>query len=102
MSIVVMGELHIGAEAIEVLREALQRMQTASQAEAGCEVYAFSVDVVDPGLLRISERWQDEAALAAHFAAPHMAEFREALGAHPPSRMDVGFFEAQPVEPPPR
>lgn len=102
MSIVVTGELHIGAEGIAALREALQRMQRASQAEAGCEVYAFSVDIADPGLLRITERWQNMAALAAHFAEPHMAEFREALSAHPPSHMEVGFYEAEPVEPPAR
>ena len=29
--------------------------------------------------MRISERWVDEAALAAHFASPHMAVFQAAL-----------------------
>ncbi len=36
--------------------------------------------MLDPCVLHIVEKWQDEAALAAHFATPHMAAFGAAIG----------------------
>jgi quinol monooxygenase YgiN len=35
--------------------------------------------VLDPGLLRIVERWQDWSSLEAHDTAPHVAAWRAAL-----------------------
>jgi quinol monooxygenase YgiN len=54
-------------------------MVAASNAEEGCIAYAFTQDVLDPTVLHIVEKWQDEAALLAHFATPHMAAFQAAL-----------------------
>jgi quinol monooxygenase YgiN len=67
----------------EAARAALERAVTASRAEAGCIEYAYAEDVLEPGLYRVNEAWTDRAALAAHFAAPHMERWRrerEALG----------------------
>ena len=35
--------------------------------------------LLDPDTLIITERWRDNAAIAAHFASPHMAAFNAAL-----------------------
>ena len=54
-------------------------LQTATRAEEGCLLYAFSADLEEPGTLRIVEKWTSEEALLAHFAQPHMKAFRDAL-----------------------
>ena len=47
----------------------------ATRNEAGCQSCVFSIDVEDPNVLRLTEVWQDEAALEAHAHAPHVAAF---------------------------
>ncbi len=77
-------------------RPAMQAMIEASRAEAGCIAYAYSVDLLDPTLVRVHERWESRAALAAHAAAPHLAEWR----AHWPrlgiSARDLRMYEGEP------
>jgi quinol monooxygenase YgiN len=61
----------------QVIRETLE--------EPGCQAYSYAEDVAEPGLFRVMELWLDRAALAAHFAAPHMIRWsqdRLALGFH--------------------
>lgn len=79
--IIVEGWVRLNPQDVDALRPAAQEMVRATRAnEPGCLEYAFSLDLFEPGLLRIIERWADEAALAAHFATPHMAAFNQALG----------------------
>ncbi|WP_241766989.1 putative quinol monooxygenase [Hyphomonas oceanitis] len=54
----------------------MEQMIRASRAEAGCLDYAYSVDVLDPGLIRVAERWESRDALVAHFKTAHMATWR--------------------------
>ena len=58
---------------------AIERMIEATRAEEGCRAYSFAFDVLDDHLIRIFELFDDEAALAAHRASPHMAEWRAGL-----------------------
>ena len=67
------------ATEIDRLRDAAIEMMRATKAESGCLDYAYAVDLAEPDLLRIIERWTDDAALTAHFATPHMAAFNQAL-----------------------
>ena len=53
-------------------------MVTASRAEDGCLEYSYAEDILEPGLIHVSERWRDQAALQAHFGADHMAKWRAA------------------------
>ena len=64
--IIVTGEVRFGDGEIERLKGALARNVEASRREDGCERYAYSVDILDPDVLRISEAWRDQAALDAH------------------------------------
>lgn len=100
--IVINARIAVDAAGIEQLKEAIRVMETASRAEPGCRDYTFSVELNDPGTLRITELWDDMAALAAHFATPHMAEFSKALQAHPPKSLEVHCYEAKEVPLPPR
>ena len=78
--IIVQGAARVHPDQLPALRAAAAAMVTATRAEPGCIVYAFAEDVLEAGLLHIIEQWTDDAALAAHFATPHMAAFNAALG----------------------
>lgn len=78
--IIVEGWVRMEPVEIERLRPAAVEMMRATKAdEPGCLDYAYAADLADPGLLRIIERWVDQAALDAHFKTPHMAAFNGAL-----------------------
>jgi quinol monooxygenase YgiN len=49
---------------LEGRRDAVQ----ASRGEPGCIEYAFSADLLDPGRVRIFERWESAEHLDAHLA----------------------------------
>jgi quinol monooxygenase YgiN len=83
MAVVLLGEFRLPAERLEEARPAMERVVLLTRAEAGCISYAYAPDLLDPCVIRVSEKWEDGEALAAHLAAPHMAEWkrvREGLG----------------------
>nr|WP_070960767.1 putative quinol monooxygenase [Hyphomonas sp. Mor2] len=94
--IIVEGSAQIPEGAWDEAIAAMQIMIKASREEAGCIEYAYSRDLLDPNLLRIIERWTDKAALVSHFAEPHMAVFRQALGKVGPQNLEVRMYEAKP------
>jgi quinol monooxygenase YgiN len=77
--VIVAGWVRTAPGEIDRFLPAAQAMIHASRAEAGCIEYAYARDLLDADALRISERWTDEAALAAHFQTPHMAAFNQAM-----------------------
>ena len=59
------------------------RVVEASRAEPGCRAYAYAEDLLEPGLIRVSEAWDDREALTTHFEQAHMKQWqseRTALG----------------------
>ena len=95
--IVVNARVEADPDTIRALTPAIAAMEQASRAEAGCEDYTFSVELNDPGVVRITERWADMAALAAHFATPHMVTFGAAMQAHPPRGIEARCYEVKEV-----
>ena len=85
------------AENIAAIKDAIAAMEPASRAESGCHDYTFAVELNDPNKLRITECWENEAALKAHFATPHMAAFNEAMAKAGPRGMDLKCYEATEV-----
>ena len=53
----------------------------------------------DPTRIRIYEEWEDQAALDAHFAMPHMAAFVEGMGKLTVKYMNVVKFEQGETSP---
>ena len=97
--IIVQGWVRLASAAqVEQFRDAAVTMMTATTtAEPGCLAYAFAVDLGDPALLHVVERWTDDAALAAHFASPHMATFNAALAGAQMIGADVRAYAAEEV-----
>lgn len=86
--LIVIGKAKLAEGAIETARAAFTAMIEASRAEEGCVDYAYALDVIDPSVMHITEKWADEAALVTHFQTPHMATFQKALG-----ELDVKIIE---------
>ena len=77
-TVVVAGVFRVPPENLAGFRVHMEKMLAASRAEDGCLVYSYAIDVQDPGLIRVFEAWRDQAALDAHMAQPHLAEWRAA------------------------
>lgn len=77
--IIVTGHLRVAPDKIEGLRAAARKTLETTRQEKGCILYAYGEDVIDPGLIRIVERWEDWPSLEAHGKAPHMDEWRKVL-----------------------
>ena len=95
--VIVDGWVTFSPEALEAFRGAAAKMIAASRAEAGCLDYTYATDFHDPGRVRITEHWADEAALTAHFAEPHMAEFQAALANAKRIDGDVRIYAASEI-----
>jgi quinol monooxygenase YgiN len=93
MMIIVTGEARFADGEIARIRGALERNVAATRAEAGCARYSYAVDISDPNLLHIAEEWSDEEAVAAHMAAPHMAELMGALSSAKLETISVKAYE---------
>lgn len=91
--LIVAAEVSIEEGSVEPVREALRTMEVESLKEPGCQTYAFSLDISNPGTVRIIERWDSMEDLQAHFAMPHMATFREAIVSIQPKGMEVKVYE---------
>ncbi len=100
--LIVAGEVVVEAGTIEKVKAALHETEEASRKEPGCISYAFSVDVNDPTMVRIFERWNSAEDLKAHFAMPHMASFGTAVSQIQPKSMDVKVYEIDKEIPLPR
>ena len=91
--IVVNGIFEMQDGAVSAVQPALAQIEAACKDEAGCHDYTFSVELNSPDVLRLTEKWDDIAALRAHFQQPHMADMRNAMSEHPPKS-----GAAQPLE----
>ncbi|MCB8875037.1 putative quinol monooxygenase [Acidisoma silvae] len=83
--LLIIGTIRLPPEKRAEARPVMRRMVERSLAEDGCEAYAYAEDVLQPGLIRVTEIWRDQASLDRHFATPHLAEWRAswpALGIH--------------------
>ena len=58
-----------------------------------CIRYAFARDLVDPGVMHVSEAWRDRDALKAHGASAHMREWQAAIGSVGVSERDLKLYD---------
>ena len=90
--ILVAGSFRLPPGRREEAHAAMERAIAASRAEAGCILYAYAEDLLEPGLFRVSELWDSREALAAHFASPHMAQWRLERSALGMSDRDIAAY----------
>ena len=63
MVAVVIGQFRLPPERMDQARAAMRKVMEATRAEAGCIEYNYAEDVLDPGLIRVSEVWDSSAHL---------------------------------------
>ena len=79
--IVVTGHIRVRPEKMEMLRPHMRAVLETTRREPGCLLCAYGEDVLDPGLIRIVERWQSWQSIDAHSAAAHITAWNAALRA---------------------
>ncbi|MEM8753750.1 MAG: putative quinol monooxygenase [Pseudomonadota bacterium] len=96
--IVITGEIELHPEDAWPAFYVALRMMEASAKEEGCLAYRFYSDLLNPRRLRLYEEWRDQAALDAHFASPHMAEFQREIEGFRILDRKIKRFEVDKVE----
>lgn len=84
--IFLIATLRIKPGSFPAVLEAVKPCLVATRLEHGCLSYDLHVNVTDPEELVFIERWESQAALDAHFEAPHLKAWRTAGGPHMVSR----------------
>ena|SRR5438105_535810 len=79
--IVIAGTIDFDSSKRSILDDAFEKMRAASLQEPGCHEYQCYFSRRDGGRGFFFEKWEDDAALAAHMQTPHMAEFGKVFGA---------------------
>ena len=97
--LIILGTVRLPPQNIGSARAAMEAMIAASRAEDGCLDYAYSVDLLDPGLVRVTEIWRDRKALDAHFKAAHLATWRAAWPALEISDRKLSLYRADESTP---
>ena len=98
MTVAVIGQFRMPPESMDAARPLMRTVMEATRAEPGCVEYNYAEDVLDPGLIRVSEVWDSRAHLNQHLKTAHMAEWgaqRTALGL---SGRDIAVYEVSSAE----
>ena len=96
--IAVLGSFRFPMESLEEARPLMRAVVAATLAESGCRAYSYAEDVAEPGLFRVTELWDDRAALSAHFETPHMKQWVEQRAALGFSDRRIALHELGPGE----
>lgn len=94
--IIVEGTIRV--KDLALARTAMSAMIEASRAEAGCISYSYAVDIIEPNLVHVSERWESREALAAHLKTTHIAAWRAQWTAIGISDRSLRLYEADPED----
>jgi quinol monooxygenase YgiN len=97
--LVIAGTIHIDPDKRDAAIAAATEMMERTRQESGCVAYVFSADLSDPGAFHLFEQWESQAALDAHFDAPHMAKFQGQIGGLGLRDMKVQRYEISSVGP---
>ncbi len=92
--IIVEGTIRVND--LTLARAAMRDMIEASRAEDGCISYSYAVDILEPDLVHVSERWESREALAAHTKTAHIAAWRAQWPAVGISDRSLRLYEAEP------
>lgn len=75
--LIVTGYVHLDPADVERFATDIEALIDITRARDGCLFYAVALDDPLAGRMLAVERWRDQAALAAHLAAPETIAFIE-------------------------
>ena len=93
--IIVHGSATAAEGNLDELLEASRAHVARSLTEPGCLSHEVTVGADDPNRLVFLERWQDMAALQAHFEVPASREFGAAVARLTDGAFTLEMFEAE-------
>jgi quinol monooxygenase YgiN len=96
--LLITGTIRLPPGALARARPAMRAMVEASRAEPGCLDYSYAEDVLDPGLMHITELWDTRAHLQAHFRSNHIAAWRAQWAALAISGRNLKLYEVSEPE----
>ncbi len=85
MSVALIGHFRVPVDKLNEARPLMRKLVEATRQEPGCIQYNFAEDLLDPGLIRISEIWETRENLATHVASSHVQLWggqRDGVGVH--------------------
>jgi quinol monooxygenase YgiN len=91
--IIVTGRVRVHADQRDAAILAAEGMRKHTIDEPGCVDYRFWSATDDHDAILLFEQWEEQAALEAHLAAPHMAAFLAQIGAAVDGTLEVTRFE---------
>ncbi|RYD49829.1 MAG: antibiotic biosynthesis monooxygenase [Sphingomonadales bacterium] len=92
--LVITGTFRVPPHNLDAARPYMAAMIAASRAEAGCLHYSYGQDVLDPGLIHVTEHWASREALVAHGVAAHIKAWRASWPALGIGERDLRLFAA--------
>jgi len=97
--LVIVGTVRLPPEKLEQARPAMASMIAASRTEPGCIEYSYAQDVLDAGLIHVTEIWRDRTVLDAHFRSAHIADWRASWPALGIGERNLVVYEAGEAKP---
>jgi quinol monooxygenase YgiN len=97
--LIIAGEFRMQPGTRDRFLEAVAPMVAATREEPGCQAYAFTPDPDAGDLIRLWELWDDEDALAGHFASAHMAAWRKRSADLPVTSREINKYTVSDVSP---
>lgn len=96
--LLITGTIRLPPQRLADARPAMQAMIEASRAEPGCMEYSYAEDVLDAGLMHITELWDSRGHLRAHFRSDHIAEWRSRWAGLEISGRNLKLYEVGEAE----
>lgn len=97
--LLILGTIRLRGGNLARARPVIAEMVRASRAEDGCLAYSYAEDVLEPGLIHVSELWRDREALDRHFASKHLARWRAAWPRLGIGERDLRLYEVDAARP---
>ena len=81
----------------ETIKNAVKELEIKTREEDGCLEYAFSVELHNDSIIRITELWEDLQSLKDHLKTEHIEIFLSEIALGDPPKTDAHFFEATSI-----
>lgn len=77
--IIVTGTFTLDPAKADDARQVMLTAMEETRKEEGCEGYAFTADLAEPGVFHVVEQWTDLEAIEKHMKSPHLAALVAAM-----------------------
>ena len=78
--IVAVGDIYAQILRREEVRELMRATQARAREQPGCEYFAFTETLDEPGHFVVVQQWRDQRTLDAHYASEVFADYQSQIG----------------------